>query len=372
MSINAYALSDGAYLSSDVARTYFGDEIQAKYWTSNGYVDVTYRYYSTCKFYSASNGLYVPSGFDDTYLTGTTFIMYSANLTGLLSDPTQIVIDIEPQYRLTDTYQIHCAIGLKGSSYSVSAYNSSAWDWYFSGSNQHFEQINDSTHSSVFKDRKFYDYYNMVFADMSSQSSTSGYSLRATFPVADTSSYLVIGCPYVSIGSSGGSGLSGLETGSSGSSGSSGGSVDLYETNGLLSSIISALDGLVDSIAALFVPDEDYIDAVCDDLADMLLEAFGGIESDMLTNCIADLMTHGSTQSITFPRIQPPGTAFYINERTVSLKPAAGSTYGHQFYETVALGIDLVATCLFLNMIFNKLREIIIGKKIVEVENDVD
>ena len=42
--VEAFALSDGAFLQADVARSYFGDTITAKYWTSNGYVNVEYRY----------------------------------------------------------------------------------------------------------------------------------------------------------------------------------------------------------------------------------------------------------------------------------------------------------------------------------------
>ena len=287
------------------------------------------------------------------------FIRYTANLTGLLQDPTQIVIDIEPQYRITDTYQIHSAIGLKGSNYNVSAYSSAAWDWYFSGQNVHFEQVNNGNQSSTFKDRSFYDYYNMVFADMTSQSSTSGYSLRATFPVANTASYLVIGCPYVSIGSSGGSGISGLDTGSSGSSGSGGGvtSEDLEETNGLLSSLINAVDGLIDGILSLFIPDEDFLEDWIEDMQDLLSDHLGGIYQaieeiadmfDSITGISAATSFHVDACNIPLA-----GSTLTLGNWDVPLKTAA---LPQIFYDALALIIDFLVSAAFLNMCKRKLE----------------
>lgn len=375
--MSAAALSGGTYLPEAAARSYFGDEIDCTYYTSSGRQSATFRFYGTDTFDSLpaySNAL---SNYNQdvlTYCTNATFLVYSADLTGVVNDPTQIVVDLTPQYSIFDTSQIHCAIGLTGANYSTSAYISASWDWYFSGDTVHSESpLNEYGYGLRAQSRSLQSWFNLVPVNLESQSTTSGYSLRAVFPVADSQCYLIIGCPYVSLGSSGESGISGIQTGTTvtTSTVSGGTSVDLDETNGLLGGIIDAVvnlgDFIVDGVSGLFVPEEGFIESFENDLAELLQDTFGGIDNDMLINVIADLLTHGATESVTFPAINVPLTNFSTPAYSVPLKPNSAGL--HSFYEAIALAIDLAATCAVLNLVQEKIKAFLVGEKVVDIQD---
>lgn len=372
MCINVHALSGGTYLPAQAALSYFGNEIPVTYHTANGDVDTVFRYYGTDSFdnlpaYSSALSDY--DGEVKAYIESADFLVYSADLTGIVNDPTQIVIDLSPQYSIFDTQQIVCAIGVSGTNYSTSAYTSASWDWYFGGENVHAESpLNEYGYGLRAQSHTDQTWYNLVPVNLQSQSTTSGYSVRSVFPVGESTCYLCIGCPYVSLGSSGESGIAGIQTGTTSSSSSAGGgSVDLDETNGLLGGIIDLLDGLVDGIASLFIPEQNTIEAFENALADLLLDTFGGIESDMLDNTIQDLLTHGATESVTFPAYSVPGTNFSMPAYNVPLKPH--SVQGRALYEGLALAIDLVCTAAVINLVLHNIKVFLVGEKVVEIED---
>lgn len=373
--VNVYALSGGAFLPVDAARVYFGDEIQGTYYTSSGRQTATFRYYGVDTFpllfgYDDSLTDYNQDIYD--YITTANFIIYSADLTGIVNDPTQIVLDIEPTYSIFDTTKIISCIGASGTYYSPEAYISASWDWYFHGENMHFESP-QNTFGYGMRCTSSYGQveYNLVPAVLSSSSATSGYSVRGVFPVADSTCYVCIGCPFVSAGSSAGTGTIITTTASSSAPSQGGTNVDLDETNGLLGGIIDAVvnlgDFIVDGVSGLFVPEEGILESFENDLAELLQDTFGGIDNDMLVNVIKDLLTHGATESVTFPAIDVPLTNFHIPSYSVSLKP--NSVGLHSFYEAIALSIDLVSTCAVLNLVMQNIKTFLVGEKVVDIQD---
>lgn len=247
-SITAKALSGGSFLPVDSARAYFGDEIACTYHTSSGNVDTIFRYYGTTTF----SDVPAYSG-DVSFITGSTFLLYSADLTGIIADPTQITVDIKPEYSIFDTQQIRACIGLTGTNYSPQSFISASWDWYYDGERQHFEApINEYGYGLRAQDRLL-SWYNLVPVSMTSQNVTSGYSLRAVFPVADSSCYLALSCPYVSLGASGGSGAitdtTGLTTQQAGASDVVSG---ISETNDILEEHSGLLGDIIDFLHYIF------------------------------------------------------------------------------------------------------------------------
>lgn len=370
-------MSGGTYLTTEAALSYFGDEIPVTYHTSDGNVETVFRYYGSDTFpnipaYSSSLSDYDADY--QAYVSNAQFLLYTADLTGIINDPTQITVDLAPQYSIFNTNQIVCCIGLSGTNYSPDAYVSASWDWYYNGQTEHFESpTNEYGYGLRAQSQSLNHWFNIVPVKMQSQNTASGYSIRSVFPVGQQSCYLCIGCPYVSLGSSGESGISGIQTGTTvtTSTVNGGASVDLGETNGLLGGIIDAVvnlgDFIVDGVSGLFVPEEGFIESFENDLAELLQDTFGGIDNDMLINVIADLLAHGATESVTFPAINVPLTNFSTPAYSVPLKPNSAGL--HSFYEAIALAIDLAATCAVLNLVQEKIKAFLVGEKVVDIQD---
>ena len=193
--------------SNDVLALY-GQEIPVTYYTSSGFVDTVYRFDAFTSF-DMSGGNFYLSGEDasmySNYLQNCTLLRYTADLSGLVNDANQIVIDLTPIYSIIDTYSITCVIGVSGSSYNPSnPYTSASWDWSFNGFSYHFESPTNTFGFGARATDTQGTWFNFVPVFMSNSSSTSGYSLRAVFPLSSASSQLVIGCPLVSVDASGG------------------------------------------------------------------------------------------------------------------------------------------------------------------------
>lgn len=352
-SFKAAALEGGRFLTPSETRQIFGDTFAGKYYNGNDYVDVTFRYVNTTSV--SSSGWADPDGY---MVSGRDVIVYSAPASGVNSNANYVTVDVQPLYSLFDFDMLYTAIGVSnGFSQNISAYQSPFWQWHIGGQNVTFEGNNTVNSEGVFPKISLQDnnirQYSLCPVKYISQSLTSGYSLRAGFFGAGTYSgslFIYIACPYITDGASGATG-----TFTSTTIVSSQGDinvnvdVDMTETNGLLGSVVDLLGGLVDGIAALFVPEQNSLEAFENALADLLMDTFGGIDNDMLINVIEDLLTHGATESVTFPALSVPGTSFSLPAYNVPLKPAAAQN--RALYEGVALAIDLVATCAVLNLV---------------------
>lgn len=149
--------------------------------------------------------------------------------------------------------------------------------------------------------------------------------------------------------------------------------IDLDETNGILGNILSVLSDFVgdilDGLKGLFVPDEDYIENWLDDLIDLFEAKFAssGIDIDPLKNALLDMATYGATTSIRFPGVDLTscGIPFTIPPRAVELQP-----FGSPINTYIELSINIAATLAVFNLLFTKIKAILVGERLVEIEGD--
>lgn len=145
--------------------------------------------------------------------------------------------------------------------------------------------------------------------------------------------------------------------------------VDMEETNGLLSdiidTIIDAVSSVVSGVGDLFMPDEDYIENWIDDMSDLVVDAFSdSVHDDTLKDILLDIGTYGASDSIRFPAVTVGNTTL-IPSTSVSLVP-----FGRDIMVHVETAINLVCTMWVLNMVMNRIRGIIVGEKVVDIEGD--
>ena len=145
--------------------------------------------------------------------------------------------------------------------------------------------------------------------------------------------------------------------------------VDMEETNGLLSdiidTIIDAVSSVVSGVGDLFMPDEDYIENWVDDMSDLVVDAFSdSVHDDTLKDILLDIGTYGATDSIRFPAVTVGDTTL-IPSTSVSLVP-----FGRNIMVHVETAINLVCTMWVLNMVMNRIKGIIVGEKVVDIEGD--
>lgn len=149
--------------------------------------------------------------------------------------------------------------------------------------------------------------------------------------------------------------------------------IDLDETNGILGDILSVLSDfvgdIIDGIKGLFVPDEDYLENWLSDLVDLFETKFfySGIDIEPLKNALLDMATYGATTSIRFPGIDLTscGIPFTIPPRSVVLQP-----FGSPINTYIELSINIAATLAVFNLFFTKIKAILVGERVVEVEGD--
>lgn len=382
------ASADTVYtqMSVEDSYTFYGSEIDCVYYSTTGYKHVTlvpspnhnsYNYVPNTVY-----GQNVPSWVTTENLK---YVVYWAYVDDYSDNPSYLGISIEPSVHFENCNALRfCAATYLSSSYTASSavYNESFVSIFG-------QTVLRYTNTS-FIDNNIYPYFDIVrsggnpfrvlpvWCDYTSDTLSTVSMLQVGFNGGHLDSGEIdvyLSCPLINDTAYGGSGI---VTGTSVTTGQNQNGtdinvnvdVDMTETNGLLGDIIDVLDGIVDNIGGLFVPEEDVFDTFQDDLADLLIETFGGVDSDMLINVIEDLLTHGATNSVTFPAVTVRGvggSTFTIASRSVSLKPHA--VEGHDFYEAVALAIDLVCTCWVLNLIFDNLKRVIVGEKVVEIEN---
>lgn len=361
--IDAHALSGGRWLTTSESAQVFGATFDVTYFDGTDYVTSTASYTGGTRALQSAVGD-LPSGID--------CLQYTCPCTSISSAPQYITLDIRPQYSIFDTDQLHTAIFVYSTSTAaVPPYSTPQWRWIISGQEEIFtgELDNDDNISAVLvaSDRCFY-----IPVDIDSQSTFTASSIRCTFvaPVSiyDNKLYFYLAPVYVS---SDADASNGVQTTVTTGQNQGGAGVDLSETNGLLDSILDGISGLgdviVDGISGLFIPEEGTIEAFENALADLLLDTFGGVDSDMLDSTIQDLLTHGATESVTWPAISVPGTSFSLPAYNVPLKPH--SVQGRALYEALALAIDLVSTAAVINLVLHDIKVFLVGEKVVEVED---
>lgn len=378
--------------ASDVLQ-FYGTHISAEYFNGTDYTDFEFVYSSQETIAS----VYSSVSYSDSVYEGAPFLLYLADVSSLPNyntNPSYITVNVMPQYSITNTQFVHTFIGLEDLGSNSTIYQSPSYDWVWSGQNRHFE--NSATDPSTSGGQACFGlsgssvshlWYTFVPVDLTSSSSTSGYSVRASFSGNDVSGSsntlgLAIGLPYVSVGASGSSGT--LPPESSGGSGDVNVTVDvdmsetnekLDESNGFLSSIVSWITDFFSNLGSffirLFVPADGFIDNWKEDLAEAIADTFSPVDTvedtlDRLKQAF-DIAGEGSINAMEFPAISIPGTSFSTPAISVPLRPMTDSS----IYDKVAKFIDILATIAVFNMLLTKFKAFLVGEKVVEIE-DVD
>lgn len=232
----------------------FGSELSGEYFNGSDYTPCTFTYDTTTTIFDKSIG----SGYSwGEYLSasGTTWLVYRSNFSAN-TNPQYVTVEVRPTYSIFDTSQIHTCIALSSggnaNTFISTTYQSPAWDWYIGGTNVHLENSATSYATSVRSWIKFnYDKYvlcSYVPLDFTSQSKTSGYSLRADFygNTGNNGYILLLGCPYVDSDSTASEGT--FTTGG----GSGGGDINVNVTVDVdLSDTNSKIDGVAGAVQAV-------------------------------------------------------------------------------------------------------------------------
>lgn len=374
VSIKAYAIdlpSDGHFMTASETLSFIGDSLDVTYYDGSDYRTTTALYQSTLT-HSLTEVSENPVGFVSA--AGVPWLVYTFNPVSINTSPNYITVQLNPTYSIFDTEFLYTCVALSaGSSTPSSIYTSPSCDWYIGGSVTHFANTQNSTSNSG---KKAYLYDNSTFGKIydgqftyvpvvhSSASSFSAYCMSCDFNGNSYGRtlvyYFLVMCPYVSGSASGGSGTF--------VSGSGGGDInvdiDMSETNGILGRIENIMGGLVDGIKGLFIPSEEDITDFKTDISDLLTDTFSGYSeaSDYMDQVSDVLISSHPSAVLEFPALSVPGTSFVTPAKSIDLNFDSG------IIETVKYIIDIIATICVLNLIMDKVKAVLVGEKVVEVE----
>ena len=368
--INAYAVdlpSGGRFLTANETLQFIGSEIPVTYFDGTNYQQTVATYDSSFSW-SVTENTTDPVGF----MSGrqTVWLDYTLPKGTFYNNASYTTFDLQPTYSLFDTQFVYTCFGMSygSSSPSFTTYNSPQSDWYIGGTVHHFENNNESSTGSGSKAFLSGGTHHAIYVPISfsSQSTFSAYAMSATFFGNGGNSvtrHFYVMCPYISSSASGASGT--FDTSSGGGSGGTGDinvNIDLEETNGILDSILDGISGIGDTLIHVFVPTDEQILDFKDDLNDLLDDTFSGIpETNDILDDVKDVIADSSPVSqITFPAVSVPNTHFSIPQKIVNLNPDS------DLLDFIKMGFDILATCLFINLIRLKFDEIIHGKVVVE------
>ena len=363
--------------------SFIGNDIEVTYYNGTGYVTTTAHYdrVVSANVLEASEN---PVGF----VAGSSvpWLQYSFSPSGVDRSPSYITFSLTPRYSIFDTEYLYTCLALSSamSAPSNSTYNSPASNWYVGGSVLNFHNTSQSDTNSGYKSflnfgtavsstTRIFTYVPIVH---SQQNTFSAYCQDVAFYGNDKDSsgsyYFMVMCPYVSTGSSG---ASGTFTGAVTTASSSGGfDTDLTETNGLISGVISAIgnavSSVIDSIAGLFVPDDEFLEDWVDGMKTLLSDHLGGLYQaiDLLTDFYDVYQGVTAKQSIHVDTVSVPlaGTSFTLGGWDMPLKVTGLPAV---LYDGIAYIVDFLAVMMFLKMCRNKL-EIILNPDSEVVQND--
>lgn len=290
-------------LTPQEAYAFYGDSMQAVYYSQSGYKSVTlhpsanrYSYYLS----GTITGQNVPSWLNNTDLR---YVVYSATVSDYSMNPSYLGIDVAPNVHFADCTALRfAACGyLGGSHVSSASYESSFINLYAGGqlryenglytdSNNYYPEIQLSRGGGSWTN-------SIVWADYSSDTVNTVSMVRVGLNGVRTDSgyldvYLL--CPLVNDTAVLGTGVI---TGTTDTTAPSGGStVDMTETNSLLDRIKSGIsslgDGLsslgthiLDGIASIFVPSEGFMDDQIQEVKDSFVwyEQIQAVGTDLKT-----------------------------------------------------------------------------------------
>ena len=148
----------------------------------------------------------------------------------------------------------------------------------------------------------------------------------------------------------------------------------------------SIVSGVVDGVRGLFVPTQSDILNFRLGMNTLVSDTFAPFaDAQTIRDTVASrIMGVSSVSTLDLPLmdLRSAGVDFYLpastftdngfdvvdNKVKVPLKPRQDE-WGF-FYELLAWSIDVVCTIAFINMLLNKFHGLVVGKKVVELEND--
>lgn len=159
--------------------------------------------------------------------------------------------------------------------------------------------------------------------------------------------------------------------------------VDMTETNTILEGISGILSGLVESIASLFVPDSEWVQAWITAVKGDLTEIFGayGAASSMLQQAFDTLLNGSSVASVYFPPIRIPnlsggvfelyaGGLVPLSNDVTRLTVSDGLIGSASFEDYAKYAIDIAATFAVINSIMKRVKAVLVGETVVELDNE--
>lgn len=354
-------------MSVNDAYAFYGSSIDCVYYSTTGYKHVTLVPSSNHYSYSLQlnpeiYGEDIPTWLNTSNLN---YVVYYAVVNDFSNNPSYLGISINPNVNFSDCTALRfCAASYLGSyTTSSQAYDESFIKLYGATELRY-------TNTPYIKDNIFPYMYILrgnnsrfrvqpVWCDYSSDTLSTVSMMQVGFNGCHLDGNEIdvyLSCPLVNDTAVPGTGI---VTGTSSPSGGS--SADLTETNGLISSVISAITNLPNTIMQglhnLFIPDDDFMDEFKDDMQDLLEDHLGGLYEavTLLTDMFDDLPSVTAKQSIYIPACHIPlaGVDFVLGDWTVPLKV---SGLPNIFYEGIAFITDFLATMAFLNMCRRKLE----------------
>lgn len=387
MSIDVSA-ADPVYrqMTAEEAYAFYGDSISCIYYSTSGYKNISLSpspnhnvyYYASS---TTSSDKLLPSW---VYSSSIPYVVYYANVSDYSQNPSYLGFDISPNVHFIDCNAVRiCAAtywGGSGTSISSSAYSESFFD-VFNGNTLRFTNtpyiLQDGTYSRLGLQRSGGSAFRVLPVPVDYVSDTLGdvSLMRIGFNGGKTDSgeiTLYLSAPLVNDSAVGGTGVvTGTTAPSSGDINVTV-DVDMSETNSWLENIFDGVSNIFSSITGalshVFLPDEDYVKNWAEDVIDLIKSKFAGtgVNADPLIDAFEDIATYGATTSIRFPGVDLniADTSFKINPRSVSLRPLEDSG----IYDYIEMAINIVATLAVFNLVQTKIKALLVGEKVVEVE----
>lgn len=385
MSIDVSA-ADPVYkqLTPTEAYAFYGDSIEATYYSQSGYKRITlypssnrYAYYKTSSFV----GQDIPDWLDNTNLR---YVWYGANVSDYSQNPSYLGLDISPNVHFSDCTALRfAACGyLGGSHVSSSSYEASFINLY-AGGQLRFENglytSSDNYYPEIQLTRGGGSWSNsLVWADYASDTVMDVSMVRVglngvRLDGGSLGVYLL--CPLVNDSAVPGTGVVTGTTVSGTGDINVNVDVDLTETNSWLENIFDGISNigsaLGNAISRLFLPDEQDIINWKQTIVNILNETFGGIPEleQSLKDAISSIFSASARETVTFEGIKVPAAAgepeaVIVPRQEVRLKPNGFDN----LFLWVEMFINIVATIAIANTCFNQVKRVIVGEVVVDAD----
>lgn len=365
-SVEASALSEGRYLTQQETLELFGQSLDITYWNGTEYVQTTASYQrpAVCS-----------SDISDYVHDGLNGLFYAFSSGSSINNPDYLSVQLQPQWTISDTFQLHCvlAVGLSVGSVASPPFPQPKWVWHVSGTRQVFET---SSISGVLPLLSYNDGWIrsglFVEVDYTSQTSFSASSIEGQFwgCLSEGAVGVFVGCPYVSSDSSVATGTITTTSATTSTSYEPGG--DAGFLGSLLQAVISAILGLLDGLVGLFVPSvqvvQDFFAGLSDLIADLWPEFDFSTYEERILSCF-----ESSTGSavLRIPDISVPvggGSYTILSGRVVDIfehNPTftlVNTSYTLQTF--IKAFFNMLFTGKFVNVVLNKFRSIIAGGEV--------